>query len=149
ITGVVAAKEEVRQSFKVGGLVAAIAVQEGDVVRKGQVLARLQLAEVDAAVASAQEAVRKAERDEARADQLLAQKAATRAQRDDAATALSVARAQLSAASFNRRHAVIVASADGRVHRRLAEVGELVAAGQPVLVVGSSQSGWVLRASVS
>jgi RND family efflux transporter MFP subunit len=50
------------------------------------------------------------------------------------------------AAEFNARFSAIVAPGDGVVLRRLAEPGELVGAGQPVLVVGNTTGGWIVRA---
>ncbi|NOU70309.1 biotin/lipoyl-binding protein [Paenibacillus sp. LMG 31458] len=48
---------EVSASFKVGGRVTEILVKEGDVVKKGQVLARLQSTEIEAKVEQAKAAV--------------------------------------------------------------------------------------------
>ncbi|MDD9272263.1 HlyD family secretion protein [Paenibacillus sp. GCM10023248] len=48
---------EVSASFKVGGRVTEILVKEGDTVKKGQVLARLQSAEIEAKVEQAKAAV--------------------------------------------------------------------------------------------
>jgi RND family efflux transporter MFP subunit len=148
-TGVLASKTEVRASFKVGGLVSSLVVGEGDAVKKGQVLARLTTTEIDAGVEQARQGLTKAERDLARAEKLFSGQAATREQLDDATTASAVARAQVRAAEFNRAHAVIRAPADGRVLRKLAEAGELVAPGQPVLVLSGESSGWVVRVGLA
>ncbi|WP_261807926.1 biotin/lipoyl-binding protein [Paenibacillus sp. N3.4] len=48
---------EVSASFKVGGRVTEVLVKEGDVVKKGQVLARLQSTEIEAKVEQAKAAV--------------------------------------------------------------------------------------------
>jgi multidrug efflux pump subunit AcrA (membrane-fusion protein) len=48
--GFVATRDELRLAFKVGGVVNEVRVREGDRVRAGQVLATLELAEVDAQV---------------------------------------------------------------------------------------------------
>src|SRR6185503_388688 len=61
---------ETRLAFKVGGVVARIAVDEGDHVVKGQVLARLDPREIDAHLSEAESARSKAERDLERARQL-------------------------------------------------------------------------------
>jgi RND family efflux transporter MFP subunit len=148
-TGVLASKAEVRASFKVGGLVAALAVDEGDAVRAGQVLARLTTTEIDAGVEQARQGLTKAERDLARAEKLFAAEAATREQLDDATTAAAVARAQVRAADFNRKHAVIRAPGDGRVLRRLAEAGEMIAPGQPVFVLSGERGGWLVRVGLA
>lgn len=148
-TGVLAAKAEVKAAFKVGGIVARVTVDEGAQVRRGQVLAVLRTTEVDAVFEQAQQATAKAERDLGRVTTLHRAQAVTREQFDDATTAAAVARAQLRAAAFNRDHAVIRAPADGRVLRRLIEPDELVAPGQPVLVLSGDAAGWVLRAGLT
>ena len=144
-TGVVAAREEVPLAFKAGGVIADVRVREGDAVRAGQPLAALDVREIDALVSKARSALAKAERDHARAQALWRDSVATLAQAQDAATALEVARADLQAASVNRRYAAIVAPAAGTVLRRLAEPGQTVAPGTPVLLVGSATSGMVVK----
>ena len=62
-SGVVATKHEMRLSFKMGGVVRRIHVQEGDVVKKGQRLAEIELTEVDAQVEQARQLAEKAARD--------------------------------------------------------------------------------------
>ena len=148
-TGVLASKAEVRASFKVGGLVAALTVDEGDTVRAGQVLARLTTTEIDAGVEQARQAVAKAERDLGRAERLVAADAAPREALDDATTGAAVARAQLRAATFNRQHAVIRAPGDGRVLKKLAEAGEMIAPGQPVFVLSGDRGGWIVRVGLA
>lgn len=144
-SGLLAPADEARLAFKIGGIIREIHVQAGQAIRAGQVLATLDTAEIDAAVTQAREAHDKAQRDYERGRRLFAEDVITQAQLDDLATAAAVARAQLEAAQFNRRHAQIVAPADGRVLRRLAEPRELVGAGQPVLQVGYGHKGWVLK----
>ena len=147
--GILAPRDEVRLSFKVGGIVDRIAVDAGDRVRAGQVLAVLKGTEVNATVAQAAEAAEKGRRDLARAKQLRADEVATQEQVDDLTTAYNVARSNLQAAQFNARFASIAAPADGVVLQRLAEADELVAGGQPVLVVGVTGDGWVVRTALA
>jgi RND family efflux transporter MFP subunit len=147
--GMIAPADEVRLAFKSGGLVRAIHVQQGDRVRRGQLLATLADDEVAAAVAQAQAVADKATRDLERGRALLADEVATREQVEDLDTARSVANAALRTALFNARHARIEAPADGVVLRRLVEPDELVGPGQPVLVVGNTDGGWIVRAAVS
>jgi RND family efflux transporter MFP subunit len=148
-TGVLASKAELRASFKVGGLIAQLTVDEGDPVRKGQVLGRLTTTEIDAGVEQARQGLTKAERDLGRAEKLFAGQAATREQLDDATTAAAVSRAQVRAAEFNRQHAVIRAPGDGRVLRRLAETGEMVAPGQPIFFLSGDRAGWIVRVGLA
>ena len=148
-SGVLANKGELRASFKTGGIVARVTVDEGQAVKRGQVLATLSTAEIDAGLEQAMLAVAKYERDQRRVQQLFDGKAATREQLDDVTTGVSVARAQLRAVQFNRNHAVIIAPGNGRVVKRLAEPNELVAPGQPVMVLALDEAGWVVRGAVS
>jgi RND family efflux transporter MFP subunit len=147
--GMLAPADEVRLAFKTGGLVETIRVEQGQAVRKGQLLATLADDEVAAAAAQARAVADKAARDLERGRALLADEVATREQVEDLATANAVAGAQLRSALFNARHARIEAPADGVVLRRLAEPDEQVAPGQPVLVVGNTGGGWIVRAALS
>lgn len=148
-TGLLGPKEEITLGFKVGGVIARIAVDEGAAVRKGDVLASLELREIDAAVARARAAAEKAERDLARAQRLFADSVATREQVQDAETAADVARAARDAAEFDRRYAVITAPANGIVLRRFSEPGELVAPADAVLRIGSRARGSVVRVGLA
>jgi len=140
-TGTVAPADEAALGFRIGGVIARIAVDAGDPVRAGQTLAALDLREIDASLAKARSGAAKAERDLARARRLYADSVVTLAQFQDAETAGELARADLEAAAFNRRYAVIVAPASGVVLRRAAEPGENIQAGATVLVVGSRGAG--------
>lgn len=146
VVGVLAPRDEVRLSFKVPGIVEAIAVEEGVAVRRGALLAQLKATEVDAQLVQAREAADKAERDLARGRALYADEVATREQVEDLSTAAASTRAGLEAARFNARYARIEAPGDGVVLRKLAEPGEHVQAGQPVLSVADLGRGWVVRA---
>ncbi|HUS65858.1 MAG TPA: efflux RND transporter periplasmic adaptor subunit [Kofleriaceae bacterium] len=140
---------ETRLAFKVGGVVARVAVDAGDRVRKGQVLARLDPREIDAQVSGAESGRVKAERDLERARLLARDRVVPEEVVQNAATAAEVARATASAARFNRRFAEIVAPADGVVLARLVEQGEVVGPGAPVLVLGAAGAGRVVRAGVA
>ena len=83
---------EAKPSFKTGGVIAKTMVSEGQNVKKGQLLARLNLAEIDAQLSQANEAANKAERDLTRARRLLADSVATLEQVQNASTALEVAK---------------------------------------------------------
>lgn len=144
-TGTLGPKDDVTLSFKVGGVVARVLVDEGQHVRAGQLLASLDMGEIDPAVTRARAAAEKAERDYARAQRLYADSVATLEQVENAATARDAARAELDAATFNRRYATITAPADGVILRRAVEPGELAESGSTVLVLGSKARGQVVR----
>jgi len=143
--GTLAPRDEIRLAFKVGGIVERVHVDSGETVRKGQVLAELKRTEIDATVAQASEAAEKSRRDLERGRRLRADEVATEEQVENLTTAYNVAQSNLQAARFNARYARIEAPADGIVFERLVEGGELVQPGQPVVVLGSTDSGWVVR----
>ena len=148
-TGTLGPKEEVPLSFKVGGVIAQLRVDEGQPVRAGDTLALLDLSEIDAAVVRARSAAEKAERDLTRVQRLYADSVATLEQAQDAETGRDVARAELEAATFNRRYAIIIAPASGVILKRTAEPGELVQPGMPVLTLGSHARGVVVRTGLA
>lgn len=147
-TGVVRLKSEADLSFKVGGVVSAVLVEEGARVKKGQVLARLDPTEVDAALRQAKEGLAKAERDLARVRSLHASGALPVSEQENAETGASLARAAVDAASFNAQRAAVVAPDDGRVDRRMIEPGEVVAPGRPVFHVSGRSKGAVVRVAL-
>ena len=148
-TGTLGAKEEVALSFKVGGVIARVLVNEGATVRAGQLLAALDLGEIEPAVTRARTAVEKAERDYQRAERLYADSVATLEQLQDTRSARDAARAEYQATAFNRNYAVIAAPAAGVILRRYAEGGEIVSAGMPILALGNRARGQVLRAGLA
>jgi multidrug efflux system membrane fusion protein len=149
VHGVLAPRDEARLSFTVGGVIRRITVHEGDVVAKGQVLAELDPTETEARLTQAREAHEKSVRDFRRAERLYEQEVVTREQLDDLLTAEVMARARLSEVQFNRRRAVIVGLAPGRVLRRLVDEHEQVPPGQAVLVVSNRDGGFRLHAGLA
>lgn len=148
-TGVLGSKEEVPLGFKIGGIVARILVDEGSAVRPGQVLAELAQPEIGAEVARAEAAAAQADRDLARAEALYRDSVISRERYEGAATGAEVARAGLRIARFNEEHAVIRAPQGGTILRRLAEPGQQIAGGTPVLVLAGAGRGQVLRVGLA
>ncbi len=146
--GTVEPASTVDLSFKIGGPIARILVDVGDRVQKGQVLAELQTAEIDAAVQQATAARDKALRDFDRMERLYADSVVTLAQFQDAQTGLDVATAQLESAAFNRTYATITAESAGRIMTRKAEPGQMISSGKTVLSMGLT-SQWVVAVSLS
>ena len=147
--GFVATKDELRLSFKVTGVVKAIQVEEGQAVKQGQRLAQIELAEIDAQVEQASALSDKAQRDLARGERLYADEVISLEQLQDLRTQASLQKAQLAGAQFNRGYAVITAPQDGVILRKLSQVRELIPAGQPVLILGAHNRGYVVRAALS
>lgn len=148
-SGLVASRDEMRLSFKTSGIVRRIAVREGDEVRRGQTLAEIELGEIGAQVEQAKQAADKAQRDLERGERLHADEVISFEQLQDLRTQAKVAAAQLAAARFNLGYSVITAPRDGVVLRRYVEERELVPAGQPVLSLGASDGGYVVKAALA
>jgi RND family efflux transporter MFP subunit len=144
-TGLLASKAEARLSFKIGGIVNRLYVDEGDRVRAGQTLATLAMTEIEAQVRQAQEAAAKAKRDLDRAERLFADSVVTLEQVQDARTGFEVAQQGVEIARFNWQYATIKAPFSGVVLKRFAEENELVSPGTPILRVAGGGQGWVVR----
>lgn len=149
-SGLVSSAEEARLSFKVGGIVDKMLVDEGQPVRKGQLLATLNLTEINAQVGQAQLASEKAQRDLSRVQKLYADTAATLEQLQNATTGQNLAQQALTIATFNRNYAQIRSTVDGTVTRKATNAGEYVAAGASVYLISSNRRrDWVVRVGVS
>ncbi|HEU4496573.1 MAG TPA: efflux RND transporter periplasmic adaptor subunit [Flavobacterium sp.] len=150
VSGQFSTDDEVVLSFKSGGIVAQLPVKEGDYVKKGQVLARLDLTEIRASLNQSQLAVMKAKRDFQRMSSLYKDSVVTLEQFQNAKTALDVAKQQSSAVAFNMAYSEIRALANGYILKKFANAGQLVAPGQPILQAnGAGKSKWVLKAGLS
>lgn len=176
-SGRLSSNSEVKLSFKTGGVIKRISVVEGQTVRQGQVLAELDLEEIDAQVAqaelgvtqseisirNAQLALELAERDFKNAKGLYEDSVATLEQFQNAEVQLKNARNQLEAAqkgstfseknkeiaAFNRKYSKITAPANGTILRKLAEPSELIGPGMPVFFFGSQEKAMVIKVSIT
>jgi RND family efflux transporter MFP subunit len=147
LTGRVEAEDNVALSFRVGGRMIARMVNIGDRVEAGQVVARLDQEQQEAALraaranlAAAMSLLTKTRNEFGRQDQLLRDGWTTRARHDQALQAFQTAQAQVDAAHAqvaiaedNLAHTVLVADAPGHVTARGAEPGEVVAAGRMIV----------------
>lgn len=146
-SGRVAALARVDVGSTLTGRVADVRVQEGDVVKRGNVLVRLETDEMQAAVAQARAAERQADATLVsaratltRARQLVNQNFYSAAQLDEAQRAVDVAQAQQQAAQATTAaararlaQAAIVAPRDARVLARNVEPGQIVQPGKALL----------------
>jgi RND family efflux transporter MFP subunit len=148
-TAEIRSRYETDLSFQVGGKLLRRMVDAGANVRRGQVLAQLDLTDqqlgVDAAksaVGGAQAELDRAKTEEARYRDLLERGLATRAQYLTQQTAVKTAQAHLDQSTTDLRlneqrlaYTTLRAIDDGVVTRVLAEAGAVVSAGQKVLSV--------------
>ena len=145
-SGLISTEIESRLSFKTGGVISRIYVTEGQSVSAGQVLATLDLTEINAQEAQAKNSFEKTKRDLERSKRLYADSAATLEQIQNSQTAYNVADEFLRIVSFNKRYATIQATASGKVIRKFANEGELIGPGAPLLMVNSSgKNDWIVK----
>lgn len=148
-SGQVASEKEVMLSFKTGGIIKNIFVDEGSTVKNGQTIAKLNLAEIKAQFSKVELALEKAKRDFKRAKNLYEDSVATLEQFQDAKTQLNIRENEMEIAHFNLEHSVIKSPGYGKILRVLAEPGEITAAGHPVVVFGSTNNNWIVKANVT
>jgi multidrug efflux system membrane fusion protein len=148
-SGILASKTEMKLSFKTSGIVAGVFAEEGQTVREGALLARLELAEIESLAEQARAAFEKARRDLDRITDLYKDKVTTLEQFQDATTSFEIARSELKRATFNLQHSSIYAPESGRVLRRFVEQDELVASGVPVFLFAPGNQDWVVRVGVT
>lgn len=146
-TGTVAARVQSELGFRVSGKVLERLVDAGQTVKRGQPLMRLDPIDLKLAAQARQEAVTAARaraqqsaQDEARYRDLRGTGAISASAYDQAKAAADAAKAQLSAAEADADiarnatgYAELVADGDGVVMETLAEPGQVVSAGQPVV----------------
>lgn len=148
-SGSVEAWRRASPGTKIMGRVAELPVRQGDRVSAGQVIARIESADLEAAVAQAGAAVVMAEATlenaathAARMEQLHAQRSVTDKNLEDAtaghrvaAASLEVARANLEAAEVILSYAVVRTPIAGWVTEKLIEAGDIAEPGRPMVII--------------
>jgi RND family efflux transporter MFP subunit len=148
-SGLLAPTKEIKLSFKTPGVIEQFYVRDGQYVRKGDTLAKLDLSEINAKVLQAREGYEKAKRDYERVEKLYADSVVTLEQLQNVETAMNVAKSSLEVAEYNEDLSVITAPGNGKVLRRFAETRELVNAGTPIILFGVSGAGWIVRVGIT
>ncbi len=149
-SGIVASTDEARLSFKTGGIIEKIYVKEGQNVTKGQLLATLNLTEINASVNQASESVHKAERDLKRITNLYADSVSTLEQMQNLTTVLAVAKQNLQIAQYNRNYSTIHAPNAGTIVKKIMNEGELAGPGNPLFFMNATGANdWVLKVGLS
>jgi RND family efflux transporter MFP subunit len=149
-SGLFTTDDETMLAFKTGGIIEKIYVKEGDAIRKGQLLATLNLTEIEAQVSQARLSYEKATRDFSRVERLYKDSVATLEQYQNARTGMEVASKQFESANFNRSYSEIRAMSNGFVLRKLVSEGQVISPGTSVFQTnGAGQGKWILKTGVS
>lgn len=149
-SGAIEADESVDLAFRVSGIVDAItqvrgadgrlrAIQDGDFVRRGQVLARLRQVEHRDQVADADAALRQAHADYERASQLYENRSISKAEYDAAYARYAASQARRSQAAVALGDATLRAPLDGVILRRSVEVGSLAGPSAPAFSIANTR----------
>jgi RND family efflux transporter MFP subunit len=148
--GAIAADASVDVAFRVSGVVDAVTqvrgadgrmrnLQDGDPVRRGQVLARLRQLEYRDQVADAEASARQAQADFERAAQLYENRSVSKADYDAAYARYTASKARQSQAQISLHDATLRSPIDGVIIRRGVEVGSLAGPSAPAFVVADTR----------
>ncbi len=149
VSGNISASKESRLSFKTGGIIESIYVDDGDHVKKGQVLAKLNLREIQEQVNQAVIGLEKAQRDYERIYNLYADTVATLEQYQNVKSALDIANTNLNIAEYNLKHSTIKAPSEGIILKKFFEENEIVGTGNPIFYFASAEEKWRLLVGIS
>lgn len=149
VLGIVMSESDAKPAFKTGGVIDKVYFEEGQYVKKGQLLATLLMDEIDAQVRQAEEGLAKADRDMKRVKNLYADSVATSEQMQNVTTAYEVASRTVEIAQFNRRYSEVRAPIDGRVIKQIMHNGEITGPGTPVCaIMGTGSKDWKIMAGL-
>ncbi|MGL6043180.1 MAG: efflux RND transporter periplasmic adaptor subunit [Sandaracinobacteroides sp.] len=143
--GTVRLRRETPLAFLNDGRVREVRVREGDLVGAGQLLAALDRTAIDSQAEATAARARQAASELQRQRKLEREGWVSTARVESAEASAKAAAADSSAARFSQRFATIVAPTGGVILARLAEPGQSLEAGTPVLVLGEFSSGFVVR----
>jgi membrane fusion protein (multidrug efflux system) len=148
VPGAVEPLRTVGVNSQLAGALTAVAVEEGTMVRRGAVLARLDDREVAAQLVAAEAALQVAEAAAARAEQLRDRKVITLPEYERERTALASTKAQVEQLRARRGYATVVAPTDGVIIEKQVETGDVVGNNARLFVI-ADVSELVVRVGVS
>jgi len=133
IVGTVRAKQHAMLEARLSGRIERLPVALGEKVQQGQLIARLDAAEIPARLEQAEASLDQADREWKRISALFDQHSATRAEFDAAQSHQRTAAGAVAEAKAIMGYVEIVAPFDGVVTKKWADVGDLAAPGKPLV----------------
>ena len=135
VVGTIRAKLHATLEAKLNGRIEKLPVALGDKVSKGQLIAKLDAAEITAKLDQAKASLDQAERDWKRVSDLFEQSGVSRSEYDAAQSRLLIAKGAVAEATAMNSYVEIAAPFDGVVTRKWADVGDLAAPGKPIIEI--------------
>jgi len=135
VVGTVNAAESATVAAKVTGMISSLPVSVGSAVRQGQVLVKINAAEINAPLAQADTQLAQARRNLEREQRLLAKDAATRETVKNLEEAVRLAESAREQAQTMVSYTTITAPISGLVAQKFASVGDLATPGAPLLTI--------------
>lgn len=131
-TATLEADREADVVAKTGGVLLRLLVEEGDAVRQGQVLARLDDASPRLSLAKAEATLRKLEADYRRADEMFGRKLLSLEEHDKIKFDLDNQRAVHDLSRLELSYTNVIAPIDGVIGKRMVKEGNLIQVNQPL-----------------
>lgn len=135
VPGTVVPRVKSALEAKVVGRIVSLTAGSGQEIKAGQTLLKIDAPEIQARADQALSALKLAEQENQRTQNLFARQAATRAELDVATAQLNQARAAAAEANVTLGYLSIVAPFDGVVSRKLVDVGDLAAPGKALIEI--------------
>jgi RND family efflux transporter MFP subunit len=133
VVGTVRSKTRAIIEARVGGRIEALLVSPGQLVKPGDLIAQLDVREIQARLDQAKATLEQADRDLERYTALIKQNVLTKAEYDTAETRQRVAQGAVVEAETMLGYAKVVAPFDGVITRKLSDVGDQAAPGRGIV----------------
>jgi len=134
-SGVISSDHRVAISSRISGYIRALLVREGDQVKKGQILVRVDPVNARQSLARARADFTDAKSDMNRYRKLLVEQAVSKQQFDKVRLRFKVARSQVTQAKNQLRYAEITSPDNGIVVHKTMNTGDMAKPGTPILTV--------------
>lgn len=150
-SGIITNSNEITLSFKNPGIVSNVFVSEGDYVSKGQLLAKMESADLDAQLQQLNFKASETDRDLKRYSKLLKDTIITLQQYQQTQTMLENTKSQQQATRYNIKTMNLYAPESGIILKRNINSGEYKTASSPVITLGNNEKNirWAFRFSVT
>jgi len=133
VVGTVRSKTRAVIEASVGGRIETLAASPGQLVKKGELIAQLDVREIQARLDQAKATLDQANRDLERFTKLLEQNVLTKAEYDTAEARQRIAKAAVTEAETMLGYAKVTAPFSGVITRKLSDVGDLASPGRGIV----------------